>query len=188
VKELPPHPMKGNVSVGQFTLEEKLGKKVVGLNQGIGFDLAIKGEGNISYIPEPQKTKSDLLDVYSPNTNQTIQRAVGRFTGLKMISYLLIPKEIGYINLRKAFYWVYFNTKTASYDTLRPESSLRVVEGKSLNSKNAATSEDAFYSLIDGADTTLISEGKKDEKWLFWVNISIGLMAFVTLVLSFMKR
>jgi hypothetical protein len=188
VKELPPHPMKGNVSVGQFAFEEKLGKKIVGLNQGIGFDLAIKGEGNISYIPEPQKTKSDLLDVYAPNTNQTIQRAGGRVTGSKMFSYLLIPKEIGYINLKKAFYWVYFNTKTASYDTLRPESGLRVVEGKSLNSKNAATSEDAFYSLIDGADNTLLSETKKDEKWLFWINISIGLMAAVTLVISFMKR
>ena len=188
IKELPPHPMRGTVSVGQFVLEEKLGKKAVGLSQGVGFDLAIKGEGNITYIPEPQKVKSDLLEVYAPNTNQTIQRAGGRVTGQKVFSYLLIPKEIGYINLRKAFYWIYFNTKTARYDTLRPESSLRVIEGKKLDSQSSATAKDAFYSLIDKADNSLMSKSNIEDKWLFWINISIGFMTVVTLALGFMKR
>ncbi len=188
VKDLPPHPLKGNVAVGQFVMEEKIGKKLVGLNQGVGFELAIKGEGNISYIPEPQKIKSELLDVYSPNTNQTVQRAGGRITGQKVFSYLIIPKEIGSIELNKSFNWVYFNVKTMTYDTLRPSGVLKVSESKKMNSKASATAEDSFYGMIEKADNTPIGETRKAHKWLFWINISIGFMAVVTLVLSFMRR
>lgn len=187
VKDLPPHPMKGQVSVGRFSLSENLAKRKTAINQGVGFEMTIKGEGNITYILEPSVIKSELGDIYPPNTRQTIQRAGGRVTGEKVFSYLIVPKEQGSIHLRNSFLWVYFNTEKARYDTLRPAGDLFVVKGKAKNAGNSATSEDSFYSLIDRADHAILGERSKNKQLVLWVNIALGLMASVTLWLSFRR-
>jgi hypothetical protein len=188
VKDLPDHPLKGNVSVGQFALETKIGKKEIGLNQGVGVDIILKGEGNISTLNEPKTIKSDLLEVYSPNTRQTIQRAGGRVTGEKIFSYLIVPKERGRITLGNSFYFVFFNTKTARYDTLRPNDEFDVLENKQVQSKGSATGSDAFYSLIERADKSPIGIVVKDENLIFWINIGLVMMAMITILLIFWKR
>jgi hypothetical protein len=188
VKELPPHPLKGNVSVGQFAMYSNIDRKEVGMNQGVAMDIGIKGEGNISYIPEPQKEKTEMLDVYPPNTRQSIQRAGGKVTGEKVFSYLLVPKEIGKMEVQKSFFWVYFNTRIGRYDTLRPDGIFQVLEGKKASTKSSVSSEDAFFSLIDKADKTLVGAEKEDPDFKFWINISLGFMAVMTLILSFWKR
>ena len=187
VKDLPPHPQKGKVSVGKFKLEEKVGASKVTINQGVAIDLLIKGEGNIAYIPEPAAVKNEFVDLYPPNTRQTIQRAGGRVTGEKTFSYLMVPKERGTVYLENIFNWVYFNTDLARYDTLRPNGTVAVMQGKELTARNSATSQNSFYSKIDQADRDEISEKPDKSKWLLWANISIGAMALVTLWLSFRK-
>lgn len=187
VKDLPPHPLKGQISVGRFALFENLGKKKTSINEGVGFDIAIKGEGNITYIPEPTVAKSDLADIYPPNTRQTVQRAGGRVTGEKVFSYLIVPKEQGGISLRNSFYWVFFNTEKGRYDTLRPSGDLFVTKGKALAAGKSAISKDSFYGLIDKADTALLTEKAENKVLKLWVNIAIGIMAVATLWLSFRK-
>jgi hypothetical protein len=188
VKELPPHPMKGNISVGQFAMETSLDRKQAGLNQGVAMDIAIKGEGNISYIPEPSKEKSELLDIYPPNTRQNIRRAGGKVTGEKIFSYLLVPRETGRMEVQKSFFWVYFNTAKARYDTLRPDGVFRVKEGKKASTRSSVSSEDAFFGLIEKAGKYTLEEEKDEPKLGFWINFSLGFMALVTLIVSFWKR
>lgn len=189
VKELPPHPLRGNVSVGQFAMKETVDHEKVELNQGVAVELAIKGEGNITYIPEPTSPKSEFVDLYPPNTRQTIQRAGGRVTGEKVFSYLLVPKELGTMPLNRVFSWIYFNSKLGKYDTLSPKGTISVVpqSGKK-GTTGTVKSQNAFYSLIDQADRTEIRENEEKPKWLLWVNISIGLMIATTLWLSFVKK
>lgn len=187
VKELPPHPLKGQVSVGRFALTGNLAKKNTAINQGVGFELAIKGEGNITYIPEPSVVKNDLADIYPPNTRQTIQRAGGRVTGEKVFSYLIVPKEQGGISLSNSFFWVYFNSEKARYDTLRPEGDLFVSKGKASGNSNTATSKDSFYGMIDKADHAILGERADNKQLILWVNIAMGLMASITLWLSFRR-
>jgi hypothetical protein len=188
VKELPAHPMRGNVSVGNFQMSTKLDRNMLGLNQGVALDIGIKGEGNISYVPEPQKEKTELLDIYPPNTRQNIQRAGGKITGEKVFSYLLVPKEIGKMEVGKTFYWVYFNTRTGRYDTLRPAAEFKVLNRKKADSQSSISSEDAFFGMVENADKTLLTEEKEDPKITLWVNVSLGFMALTTLLLSFWKR
>lgn len=188
VKDLPAHPLKGKVAVGQFSMVENLKSEGVSLNQGVSVELGIKGEGNISYIPEPESPKNEFVDLYPPNTRQTIQRAGSRVTGEKVFSYLLVPKELGVVKLSRIFSWVYFDTKKGRYDTLSPKSALTVTEGKKAGySTNHIKSQNAFYSLIESADTSEISKDVEKPVWLIWINLSIGLMVVVTLWLSFRK-
>lgn len=188
VKDLPDHPMKGKASVGVFNLQEKAAVNPVTVGQGTAFDFTIQGEGNISYIQEPEQLKSGLLDVYPPNSNQTIQRAGGRVTGSKSFSYLLLPKEQGRIPLGKTLFWVFFNTRTARYDTLRPHTVLSVKKGKNSSASSSARSEDSFYSLLEKVTTNPVSlSGKKSDN-LLWYNIGITAMALASLLLMFWKR
>lgn len=188
VKDLPDHPLKGNVSVGVYSIEEKLLKKRVNINEGVAFEMGIKGEGNISYIQSPLTTKSEMLDMYPPNTQQTIQRAGGRVTGQKTFSYLLVPKEKGNFQVRNAIFWVYFNSKLGQYDTLFPTSVIRVVEGKSASAGASAKAEDSFYAWIEKADPSEIDLVARKNNSLFWINIAMAVMAAITLVVSFLRR
>jgi hypothetical protein len=188
VKPLPNHPLKGKAPVGVYKLEETLAKRKVAINQGVSYDLKIKGEGNISYLSPPEKTTSEMLDIYPPNTQQTIQRSAGRVTGEKIFSFLLVPKEAGEVSLAKTFFMVYFDTQKGRYDTLRPSSKFSVVEGKAASASTSAKAEDSFYSLIDKADKSQITLGQEKTKNLFWINIGMAVMAVVTLVLSFLRR
>lgn len=188
VKDLPSHPLKGKVAVGQYAMVESLKAEKVGLNEGVAVELGIKGEGNISYIPEPESPKNEFVDLYPPNTRQTIQRAGGRVTGEKVFSYLLVPKELGLIKLDRVFSWVYFNSKLGRYDTLSPKSALTVTESKKASgSGNPVKSQNAFYSLIEEADKSEIKPDNENPDWLLWINLSIGLMVTITLWLSFKK-
>lgn len=188
IKDLPPHPLKGKVSVGQFSMRGSTSKPDCGVNEGVGVDLAISGEGNISYIEEPLQIKNDLMDVYPPNTRQTVKRSMGRITGEKVFSYLMIPKEQGTFLLSNAFYWVYFNTKTSRYDTLRPENRILVKPASAAKGEPGAASSDAFFSILEKADNSPIGEHTSDDDQKFWWNLALAGAALSTLALSLIRR
>jgi hypothetical protein len=188
VKDLPEHPLKGKVSVGKFKLIEKVGSRTISINQGTAYEFGIQGEGNISYIQEPIQGKSSLMDVYPPNSSQTIQRAGGRITGTRVFSYLVVPREIGSIPLSGSLFWVFFNTQTAAYDTLNPKTILKVVEGKKTSGKDAASSEDSFFSLLEKVDSRPVDLTERKSGNLLWYNLALGLMGVLSLAFMFRKR
>lgn len=188
VKELPDHPLKGKVGIGRFTLAEKLGKPRVRINEGVPYELSVTGEGNISTIPDPLSPGSSMIDLYPPNTRQTIQRAGGRVTGSKTFSYLLVPKESGKVELRRVLNWVYFNTATGRYDTLSPQASFWVMKGKESGAGSSARKQDSFYDLIDKADSRLMVLGLRRREGLLWINSGVGAMAVIALLLPLFRR
>lgn len=188
VKDLPDHPMKGKASVGIFSLEEKPASNPVAIRQGCAYELTIRGEGNISYIQAPEQVNSGMMDIYPPNSRQTIQRAGGRVAGSKSFSYLLIPKEQGRIPLANSLYWVYFNTKTARYDTLKPRTTLVVKQGKNTSASASAQSEDSFYSLMEKVSGKPVDLSERKSASLLWYNLALAIMAVLSLVLMFGKK
>jgi len=157
VRELPPHPLRESVAVGNFRLEESLQAPLGETGKSTGFDFTVIGEGNISGIPNPTKLKDPGLDLYDPNIRQSINRQNGRVAGAKTFSYFLIPQEPGEYDLGKSLFMVYFNPGSGRYDTLKPRSVFKVT-GQS-RSGVAMTGNDvnAFYDRISTADNTLVS-------------------------------
>jgi len=188
VKELPDHPMKGKAAVGLFNLEEKQNKKAVMVGQGLSYDFTIRGEGNISYIQDPSELKSGLVDVYPPNSSQTIQRSGGRVTGSKTFSYLLVPREQGAIPAAGILEWIFFNVQTGRYDTLRPKLVFQVSRGKKAASGKQEESEDSFYSLLKRTDTSVVDLADRRSGKLMWYNLALAAMALVTVVLMFRRK
>jgi len=146
VKELPPHPLRDAVAVGNYKLEERLPRTQLQTGQSISYDFNVYGEGNISSIAKPTLDKTGAFDFYEPNVKQSINREGGHVTGTKAFSYFMIPKEPGNYKLGDYFQWIFFNPQTKKYDTLRSHQVVNVT-GESF--KNQAIGSNDLGSFYD---------------------------------------
>ena len=89
-----------------------------------------------------------------------VNRNLSTVFGSTTYDYQLIPKEPGNYRFGDIFYWIYFNTKTETYDTLRSEVQLKV-SGESLMNEAIRSSENTVMSdLISESDNTLRTAGR----------------------------
>lgn len=177
VKELPPHPQKESVAVGNYKLDEKLQSMNLRTGQSASFDFNIYGEGNISSIEKPQIKKDNNFDFYEPNMKQNIKRENGRVVGTKSFSYYLIPKEPGTYDLGDYFEWVYFNPTLKKYDTLKSRYTVSVTGESQKNQSIESRDQGLFYDRINSVDNTL--QSSIDSQWL-----KIGANLFILLLLG----
>ena len=152
VLELPEHPLKDKVTAGNFSLVEKLETRKLNTGKSFNYVFKIVGEGNFSTINIAPPTDDSFFDFYPPDVREN--HANGQPTKEKEFRYRIIPKDSGRYQLEKYFYWVFFNTKKAQYDTLKSSIKISVL-GKTIANKNTSTSEDIFAG-IDKLDTSII--------------------------------
>jgi hypothetical protein len=163
VKELPPHPLKDAVAVGNYQLEESVSTQKVNTGSSFNYNFKVVGQGNVSAVDKPTVKPSEHFEVYPPSVEQNIVRRNGQVRGSKAFSYYIVPNEPGTYRLGDLFEWVYFNPNTERYDTLISEVTL-AVEGKSR--KNELISEQdvgSFYDKIGRVDNTLAP--RRGDNW-----------------------
>jgi hypothetical protein len=187
VKPLPPHPLKGQISVGEYQLRENFDEKEVATGEGIPYSFGIMGEGNINAIKPPRRMGEQKLNSFDPNERQQINRGRGRVTGIKEYNYYLTINEPGQLELKDHFEWIYFNPKLAVYDTLRPTAILNVVGENKVNQAISSTRLGGIYDLIEVEDNTLLNQRYK---YYFSAFINLLLIGSVVLlgVLMIKKR
>jgi hypothetical protein len=166
VKELPPHPMKNAVAVGDYRLDERIRATDLQTGQSVGYAFNIFGEGNISSIERPTTRSDGKFEFYEPSVRQDINRQHNRVTGNKSFSYFMIPKEPGKYKLGDYFQWVFFNPKTASYDTLKSKLTVNVTGESKKNEAILANDGGNFYNKIATLDNHLVVA--YTNQWVKW--------------------
>ena len=177
VKDLPPHPLKESVAVGDYHLNENLNSMNLRTGQSAAYEFNVYGEGNVSSIDKPLIKKDNRFDFYEPNMRQSIKREKGRVAGSKSFSYFLIPKEPGTYDLGEYFQWVFFNPKLNKYDTLQSQYTVSVTGESHKNQSIESKDPGSFYDRIAIANTTLHSSMESN-----WMNIGANL--FILLLLG----
>lgn len=164
VKELPPHPLRDVVPVGNYELHESLSNKKVAVNKSFTYLFEVEGEGNLAAIMPPEPEALPGLEFYPPNVRQDVTKRAGHVVGSKSFAYTVLPRESGEYNMREAMHWIYFNPTTTAYDTLRPSLQVQVT-GRSENSSGVALTRDlgSFYNIIQNEDNTLVNMHLLDE-------------------------
>ncbi|MBF9253298.1 BatD family protein [Pontibacter sp. 172403-2] len=157
VRELPPHPLRDMVPVGDYSLHERLSGKSVQVGKSVTYQFQIAGEGNLAAIMPPVPTPPPGLDFYPPDVRQDVTRRSGRVLGSKTFSYTVLPREPGSYQMRKALQWIYFNPATARYDTLHPTLALRVTGVQDDDALVLSRDLGTFYNIIENEDDTLVS-------------------------------
>lgn len=183
VKDLPPHPMREAVAVGNYRLEERLNATSLQTGQSVSYDFGIYGEGNISSIDKPTVSNPDgTFEFYEPNVRQNINRDKSRVTGAKIFSYFMIPREPGKYDLGEYFQWVYFNTTTNKYDTLRSKQVVNVSGESKKNQSIESSDMGSFYDNVDTASNQL--QTAPNRGWVTWgANIFAVIMVAASIYL-----
>ncbi len=176
VKELPPHPLRNSVAVGDYQLAEQFSATQPKTGQSIGYEFRISGEGNITSIEKPIVKKDANFDFYEPNMKQNIRREGGHVSGNKTFNYFMIPKEPGEFKLGDYFYWVFFNPTTKKYDTLRSQYTLRVEGESQKNQFIESTDLGSFYERLDATQNQLRQTNSFD-----WMKVSLNIFILVML-------
>jgi len=186
VKDLPPHPLKDVVAVGDYHLDEHIRSTNLETGQSAAYEFNVYGEGNISSIEKPNVTNDGEFEFYEPNVRQDINRQNNRVTGTKSFNYFMIPKEPGNYKLKDYIQWVFFNTSMKRYDTLK---SKLVVDVSGESKKNEAIQSNdlgTFYDKMETTDNTLQAIADKSwQKWTF--NVFILLMLATSAYFVFKK-
>lgn len=167
VKELPPHPLKNSVAVGDYKLDERIRSKELETGRSAAYNFNIYGEGNISAVSKPKVKGDDAFEFYEPNVRQDITRQNNRVAGTKSFDYFMIPKEPGKYKLSDYFQWIFFNPRSQKYDTLKSQLTVNVSGESKKNEAILASDVGNFYDKIDVADNTLRTV--KDESWQGWL-------------------
>lgn len=149
VKNLPDHPLKDKVSVGSFYLEEVVDSKKISTGKSFNYTFKIIGEGNLNTVSLAGLTNDKHFDFYVPEIKDNI--VSGRVSGERSFKYRIIPKDSGEYKLENYFFWVYFNTKKANYDTLKSNFKIKV-SGQSI--EDNTTELGNIYKNIDQIDSS----------------------------------
>jgi hypothetical protein len=160
---LPKHPLSGRVPVGNFQLIEKITTLKPSTGQSIKYLASLVGDGN-SILWDSKTVDSDyFLDFSTLSTSTSIAPFREKMFGNKTEIIQVIPKQPGKFVLGKYFQWIYFNVKTAKFDTLRSKIEISV-EGKSSDNRlNTLRGEAELYRGIENKDTLNVD-------WSRWVN------------------
>ena len=182
VRELPPHPLRDQVAVGQFKLSEQISDTALRTGESFTYTFEVGGEGNISAISAPTPPTGEAFDFYAPSVSQNIRRSNGRVTGTKRFSFSAVPNEAGRYALGDYFEWTYFDPRRARYETLRSDVRMEVTGDSQRNALISANQRDDYYDAIATESNQLMRRS-----WRNWMVLAanasillmIGLTAFV---------
>ncbi len=150
VKDLPPHPLKETVTVGNYRLKESIDKKTLKTGESFEYSFDITGIGNISAIEDPIiNADQDNINIYDPNKRVNINRSRNTVSGTKSFNYYGIPNEPGTYNLKDYFSWIYFDPIAERYDTLSSELTIEVTGESKKNESILASDLGSFYDKIE---------------------------------------
>lgn len=185
VRQLPDHPLRDQVAVGQYSLRERLSSKLVYPGESVRYMFKVEGVGNIAAIPAPVIQASSSFDIYPPEVSQVIKRSYQSVVGEKTFDYFVVPRKDGEFPFGRYFQWVYFDIEKQRYDTLRSAASLEV-RGDDYKLANLSLSGSAgLYDNLENLDSSRESfDYKKILKNM--TNITV-LLLLVTMIWIFRK-
>jgi len=192
VKPLPSHPLSGEVSVGMYELQERIQfakvkdkERTTETGKNFAYVLRIRGEGNISAIRAPQPVSNEYFEFYPYSVAaERIKHDKNSVYGYRDFRYNIIPKKAGRYHLGDYISWVYFNTLTQKYDTLRSKIQFEAI-GDEVAIYQADSLQTGLYAEID-PDNQLFSIYKGSNIDLV-TNVSLLLLLSLTAFLTFKK-
>ena len=186
VKELPPHPLKDQIAVGNYYLQEGKLQQKIKTGEDFLYEFRIIGEGNIAAIHSPVSKDLAYLDIYPPNSQQLIRRDQNKIVGAKIFSFQVIPKDSGAYALRDHFHWIFFNPFLQKYDTLHPKKEILVFGESIRNAEISSNALNPFYKDMDKVSKEAIE--LNTQKWVkLFAEVLIFIMLVITAIISYRR-
>lgn len=185
-----PEPKPANFSgaVGDFQIATRL-------NPTSGFktyapatySIIVSGTGNLKYIPSPSVTMPKEFDTYDPQNTINTTPTGGNIGGSVTFDYMFIPQFVGDYAIPDT-YFVYFNTTTQQYDSVRVQgATLKVVKGEGKPSAHYKLRNMDIRPLAGGSDHLSKQQSFFITSWGYWALFALAVIAFVAGMIAYSK-
>ncbi len=101
-------------AVGNFTLEGKVDKTTVRVNDVASLKLTLRGSGNIRTLPNPEIEVSSGLETYDPEVSENVRATADGVLGSRTSEWVVVPRVPGKQTI-KAVRLPYFHPRDREY-------------------------------------------------------------------------
>lgn len=188
IRPLPePKPANFSGAVGTFDVMTKINPTSFKTYSPATYSIIVSGTGNLKYIQNPTVNMPKEFDAYDPQNTINMSPSGDNVSGSVTFDYLFIPQFVGDFKIPDS-YFVYFNTATQQYDSLR-------VEGYNLKVAKGEGKPSAHYKLrnMDIRDIHKnISELSRVQSFfitspIYWIAALLALLAAIGALFAYSK-
>lgn len=193
VDPLPARPSNFSGGVGTFSLSASLDKDKVKANDPVTLRIVVSGVGNMKLIKQPTIVLPKDFDQYDAKVTDKTKLSTNGIEGNMVYDVLIVPRHQGTYELQPVEF-VYFDTKSGSYKTLRSQPfTLKVQKGNGGGSRTYASEElqqvNKDIRYIKTGDLRPVTLGDSFFASLaYWIVLAVLLGTFVTLFVVFRQR
>ena len=197
VEPLPARPANFSGGVGKFNITASVEKTDVKANDPINMRVVVSGVGNLKLIKEPVVNFPKDFDRYDSKLTDKTKLTTNGLEGSMVYDFLAVPRHQGDFEI-PAVEFVFFNSSTRKYETVKTESfhiHVEKGEGSDVNSMRDYSSQEEVQTLAK--DIRYIKLGDVRMKnagtffWgsaFYWGIIAALLVIFIALFSIFRQR
>jgi len=194
VDPLPQRPANFSGGVGSYSISATLDHTEVKANDPVKLRVEVSGVGNMKLLRQPEVKFPKDFDHYDAKVTDNTKLTTNGLEGSIVYEFLAVPRHQGDFEI-PAVEYVYFDTKSNQYKTVRTESfKLHVAKGSGSSSTVYGGQEDVRQL---NRDIHYIKTGPTRQHAIgdfffgstaYWVTLAVLFLGFVSLFIIFRKR
>lgn len=191
VDSLPsPRPAGFTGGVGSFSISSQVTPQSLKANEATTMRVTISGTGNLHLMRAPEVQWPRDFETYDPKSEEQTHLTTDGVTGSMVFDYIAVPRHEGQYEVAPLEF-VYFDTKTRTYKTLRTNAaSLDVARGEG-HQQLAQEDIEELGSDIRHIKTSTANYIKDGNVFFgstrYWLYYGAALLAFLIMVVGFRR-
>ncbi|PJI26510.1 BatD family protein [Prevotella intermedia] len=190
VLPLPQKPTDFSGAVGKLNIKAQLNKTDVKEGDPVNLRIVIAGVGNLKLMRQPTVTFPDGFDVYDPKLSDKTHLTANGVEGSMVYDFLAVPRKEGKYTVPPVTF-VYFDTATKSYKTLRTQAfKINVAKGDGTTQNVEAftgNGKQDIRGLKTGAEQ-MLAETNFFGSFGYWFVALLLVAVFVVVLIMLRKR
>ncbi len=195
VDPLPQRPANFSGGVGSYSITAQIEQTEVKANDPVKLHVVVSGVGNMKLLKQPIVKFPKDFDAYDAKVTDNTKLTVNGLEGSIAYDFLAVPRHQGTYEIPPIEY-VYFDTKTGAYKTLRTQSfTLKVAKGEGTNTVSSFAGQEDVRQLAN--DIRYIKTGAASQHTegqfffgsvQYWIALGLLLLGFISLFIIFRHR
>lgn len=195
VDPLPTRPNNFSGGVGSFQISARVDHTELKANDPVNLHVVVSGVGNMKLLRQPEVKFPKDFDTYDAKVTDKTKLTVNGIEGSIEYDYLAVPRHQGTYEIPPIEY-VYFDTRSGAYTTLRTEGfTLKVAKGDGANTVTSFGGQEDVRQLNN--DIRYIKTGATNQRpkgrfffgsASYWLTLAVLLLVFISLFVLFRRR
>ena len=195
VDPLPERPANFSGGVGKFNISAQIDQTSVKANDPVKLHVVVSGVGNMKLLKQPVVKFPKDFDAYDAKVTDKTKLTTNGLEGSITYDFLAVPRHQGTYEIPPIEY-VYFDTSSGSYKTLRTEGfTIQVAKGDGTNTVASFAGQEDVRQLAN--DIRYIHTGNSPQhargdyffgSTAYWTSLAVLLLAFISLFVIFRRR